>query len=51
MRAHRPDVVVLALAEAPRRQDLDGVGVLVLADDERAALTLLDAGPTRRRAT
>ena len=43
--AHRPDVVVLALAEAPRRQELDGAGVLVLAEDEGAALALLDAGP------
>jgi DNA-binding NarL/FixJ family response regulator len=45
VRAHRPDVVVLALADAPRRQDLDGAGVLVLADDERAAMTLLDKDP------
>jgi DNA-binding NarL/FixJ family response regulator len=45
VRAHRPDVVVLALAEAPRRQDLDGVGVLMLAEDESAALKLLDASP------
>jgi DNA-binding NarL/FixJ family response regulator len=37
--------VVLALADAPRRQDLDGAGVLVLADDERAAMTLLDKDP------
>lgn len=45
VRAHRPDVAVLALADTPRREDLDGVGVLVVADDERGALTLLDAGP------
>jgi DNA-binding NarL/FixJ family response regulator len=45
VRAHRPDVAVLALAEAPRRQDLDGAGVLMLAEDESAALRLLDAGP------
>ncbi len=44
-RAHRPNVVVLALADPPRRQDLDGAGVLVLADDERAAMTLLGADP------
>ncbi len=45
VRAHRPDVVVLALADAPRREHLDGAGVLVLAEDESAALKLLDAGP------
>jgi DNA-binding NarL/FixJ family response regulator len=45
VRAHRPDVVVLALAVAPRREDLDGAGVLVLADDARAAMRLLGANP------
>jgi DNA-binding NarL/FixJ family response regulator len=45
VRAHRPDVVVLALADTPRRQDLAGTGVLVLADDESEAMTLLEADP------
>jgi DNA-binding NarL/FixJ family response regulator len=43
--AHRPDVVVLALAQPPRRQDLAGAGMLVLAQDAQSALKLLDAGP------
>ncbi|HEX6025339.1 MAG TPA: response regulator transcription factor [Solirubrobacter sp.] len=44
-RAFRPDVVVIALADVPRREALNGAGVLVLAEDERAAFTLLDSDP------
>ena len=41
--AHRPDVAVMALADAPRREDLGGINVLALGQGgaERGAMSLL----------
>ena len=46
-----PDVVVLALAEAPRREDLDGVGVLVLAERRARGADAARRQPARASAT
>ena len=44
--AHTPDLAVISLAQAPRREELPGVRILMLAQRsaDRGALALLNAG-------